>query len=41
MARPNGPVSLNSDVESVVWGELDIIIIDLPPGTGDIQISLA
>jgi Mrp family chromosome partitioning ATPase len=24
----------------VVWGELDYLLIDLPPGTGDVQISI-
>ena len=27
-------------VKDVVWPELDFMIVDLPPGTGDVQLSL-
>jgi ATP-binding protein involved in chromosome partitioning len=49
LAGPNQVVALRGPMASkalsqlffdTVWGELDYLIVDLPPGTGDIQISL-
>ncbi|SNT75214.1 Mrp/NBP35 family ATP-binding protein [Paracoccus seriniphilus] len=32
--------ALQQLLQQVNWGELDILLIDLPPGTGDVQLSL-
>ncbi len=33
--------ALQQFLQDVEWGELDFLLTDLPPGTGDIQISMA
>lgn len=37
---PMAASALRQLLRETVWGDLDILVIDLPPGTGDIQLSL-
>ena len=37
---PMAKKALNQMIHQANWGDLDYLIIDLPPGTGDIHLTL-
>ncbi len=41
VARPDAPPRDRAVPADVFWGDLDVLLLDLPPGTGDIAISVA
>lgn len=40
MRAPMITKALNQMLRQVEWGELDVLLVDMPPGTGDVHISM-
>ncbi len=40
MAGPFAEMMLGRLIRQTVWGELDVLVVDMPPGTGDVQQGL-
>ena len=40
MRGPMVSAAINTLLRSTRWGELDVLVVDMPPGTGDVHISL-
>ena len=38
---PMASSALRQFISDVIWGELDVLFFDMPPGTGDIQLTLS
>ena len=38
---PMAQTALQQMMRDINWGELDVLVVDMPPGTGDVQLTMA